>query len=281
MKWNYRQWVALRGWVLTCLLNGVLGIRITELQIPSALVRGAEVTLRCLHERDGQEIYAIKWYKDRQEFYHFLPQSRQQKGVYDVSGFRVALDKSSDSEVTLRDVTDSAAGTYKCEISGEAPNFWTAFEERNVTVVALPERQPEIWGQRSFYRPGENISVNCTSRDASPAVHINWFVNGEQVSRDNIRHWLTPGGGGLMTSTGGLRMTARRHHFKEGSMRLQCTASLGEVYWSSVHVEVPLWGEATRGARSNGLFASGGHQNSALSAVVPALLWVSAAVVFR
>ena len=45
------------------------------------------------------------------------------------------LERSSDTEVTLRDISDSAAGSYKCEVSGEGPEFWTAFEEHNVSVV--------------------------------------------------------------------------------------------------------------------------------------------------
>ena len=45
------------------------------------------------------------------------------------------MEKSSDTEVALRGISESAAGSYKCEVSGEGPEFWTAFKERNVSVV--------------------------------------------------------------------------------------------------------------------------------------------------
>ncbi|XP_037073444.1 uncharacterized protein LOC119094492 [Pollicipes pollicipes] len=281
MNWYHRQWPTATGWLLTCLLPGVLCIRIVDMQIPRSLVRGGEVTLRCKYDPEGKDIYAVKWYKDRQEFYHFLPQNSQQKGSYNVSGFQVVPEKSSDTEVTLRQIGDRAAGTYKCEVSGEGPNFWTAFQERNVSVVALPDRQPEIWGHLRFYRPGENISVNCTSPNSSPAVRINWFVNDEQVSRDNIHQWEAPSGARLVTSTGNLRMTVRPHHFKAGVMQLKCTASLGDVYWESVRVNLPIWGETARGARSNGLFAAGGASRPGLVTSVQMFLCACAALVFR
>ncbi|KAF0306518.1 Irregular chiasm C-roughest protein [Amphibalanus amphitrite] len=262
MSASIYHWSTRSGGLLAWILPVVLCIRITQVQIPQSVVLGKAVTLECKYDPEGQDIYAVKWYKDSFEFYHFLPKSRQQKGKYNATGLDVVLERSSDSEVTVRVSSDRAAGTYKCEVSGEGPEFWTSFAERNVSVVTLPDRQPEIWGHQHVYRPGDNISVNCTSPNARPAVHINWFVNGEQVSRDNIHHWRTPSSDRLVTSTGNLRMTVRQHHFKAGIMQLMCVASLDDVYWKSVHVDLPQWGEQARGARSNGLFANGFPQKS-------------------
>ena len=100
-------------------------------------------------------------------------------------------------------------------------------------------------------------SVTNSRVQPAPILHSS-RVPAPQVSRDNIRHWRTPSAGRLVTSTGNLRMTVRQHHFKSGVMQLKCIASLGDVYWESVHVDLPLWGQPVRGARSNGLFANGG-----------------------
>ncbi|XP_037092893.1 uncharacterized protein LOC119112718 [Pollicipes pollicipes] len=255
MSARCRWLVIAAGWIVLCVLHGSLCLKITETQIPRYLVKGGQVALRCKYDAEGSELYAVKWYKNSQEFYRFMPQSSEPKRAYNVAGFSVILDKSTDSEVALDKIGDQAAGTYKCEISCEGPHFWTAYRERNVSVAALPERQPEIWGHQHSYRPGEDVSINCTAHNSSPPAHVNWFVNGEQVPRESIRRRMRPTGDGLMTASAGLRFTARRHHFKTGVMQLKCAAMLGDVYWESAQVELPLWtedGPNTGGGRSSG-----------------------------
>ena len=42
---------------------------------------------------------------------------------------------SNESMVTVRDVKRANSGTYRCEVSGEAPDFETDYREANMSVV--------------------------------------------------------------------------------------------------------------------------------------------------
>ena len=44
-------------------------IRLLDVGVPSYAVRGKDVVLSCDYDLEGQELYAIKWYKNGQEFY--------------------------------------------------------------------------------------------------------------------------------------------------------------------------------------------------------------------
>ncbi|UYV84880.1 hypothetical protein LAZ67_X003856 [Cordylochernes scorpioides] len=49
----------------------------------------------------------------------------------------VQLKKSANGSVVLRKVTPSAAGTYRCEVSADAPSFQTAAADRVMIVEGL------------------------------------------------------------------------------------------------------------------------------------------------
>lgn len=42
---------------------------------------------------------------------------------------------SNESLVSIRDVKRANTGTYRCEVSGEAPDFETDYREANMSVI--------------------------------------------------------------------------------------------------------------------------------------------------
>ena len=45
------------------------------------------------------------------------------------------MDRSNESVVSIRNVKHVNGGRYRCEVSGEAPDFETDFTEANMTVI--------------------------------------------------------------------------------------------------------------------------------------------------
>lgn len=41
--------------------------------MPGAVLRGDSATLRCHFDLEGDNLYSVKWYKGRQEFYRYTP----------------------------------------------------------------------------------------------------------------------------------------------------------------------------------------------------------------
>lgn len=49
------------------------------------------------------------------------------------------MDRSNESVVSIRNVKHTNGGRYRCEVSGEAPDFETDFIEANMTVIGSLE----------------------------------------------------------------------------------------------------------------------------------------------
>ena len=57
------------------------------------------------------------------------------------SFFRLQLSKSNETQVVLRNIQHSNNGTYRCEVSAEAPYFETDFKEANMSVIGKKKNE--------------------------------------------------------------------------------------------------------------------------------------------
>lgn len=85
--------------------------------------------------------------------------------------------------IQLRDLrSPQSNGAYRCEISGDAPEFKLVHSTGNMTVAALPRHDPDIGGLAASYSFQSRVTANCTTDRSSPAARISWFLNDVPVS---------------------------------------------------------------------------------------------------
>ncbi|XP_071056296.1 cell adhesion molecule 3-like isoform X2 [Onthophagus taurus] len=226
-----RVWKSL-FWILK---TGGSCLHLVELRIPSHAVRDQSARLECHFDLDGETLYSVKWYKDGNEFYRYVPRDSPPVQIFKLPGVTVDLHNSSESQVVLSSVQLSTTGLYRCEVSGEAPYFQTVTEHGQMMVVALPDTGPKISGGRPRYQVGDTVRVNCTSGRSKPAAQLAWFINGEPADSDFLRgpDIVVTGREGLETSVLGLEFTVKQHHFNRGDMKLKCLATIARVYLRS------------------------------------------------
>ncbi|XP_037927259.1 uncharacterized protein LOC119661829 isoform X2 [Teleopsis dalmanni] len=211
-------------------------LRLLEVRIPNYVIKGSAAQLECLYDLDGEALYSVKWYKDGNEFYRYVPRDMPPAQTFLLPGVSVDLHNSSDAIVTLRNVNLQTAGRFRCEVSGEAPSFQTVTEHSDMIVVSLPDQgPPKISGGRPRYQIGDWVRINCTAGRSKPAVQLSWFVNGEPAEPNTLRKYdtMVSGREGLETSILGLQFRVEQHHFRNGDMKLKCVASLSTFYWRS------------------------------------------------
>ncbi|XP_046387588.1 uncharacterized protein LOC124157128 [Ischnura elegans] len=226
------------GWLLLCAVTcfqGAPGIRLMEVRIPMHTVRDHSARLECHFDMEGESLYSVKWYKDGNEFYRYLPRDMPPAQVFPLPGVAIDIHNSTESTVVLSSVNLSSTGRYRCEVSAEAPSFQTVSDHGDMVVVALPEEGPRISGGRSRYQAGDTVRVNCTSGRSKPAAQLIWFINGDQANSSFLRGPFSASDPeGLETSTLGLEFKVRPKHFRRGGdMKLKCLATIATVYWRS------------------------------------------------
>ena len=104
--------------------------------IPPHAVRGQKVVMRCNYDMQGDNLYSVKWYFNRQEFYRYIPSDNPKVTIFDNHvGVNVNPKLSTEREVVLDNADFSTSGVFRCEVSGDAPMFLTDSIEGTLHVV--------------------------------------------------------------------------------------------------------------------------------------------------
>ncbi|XP_054009057.1 basal cell adhesion molecule-like isoform X1 [Hylaeus anthracinus] len=163
----------------------VAGLKLIRINVPPYTLRGKSALLECRYDLETDKLYTITWYKDDEEFYRYVPRGEPTKHSYPVEGVKVDHRRSDHQQVLLQDVSLHSSGQYKCEVSGEAPNFNSVSAEASMEVVVLPQDGPTITGEEKIYATGDVLGLNCTSDKSHPAAKLKWFINGAEVMPDS------------------------------------------------------------------------------------------------
>ena len=59
------------------------------LRVPGQLILGSGASLGCDYNLEGSKLYSVKWYKDGQEFFRFMPSMDNKIEVFSVRGVSV------------------------------------------------------------------------------------------------------------------------------------------------------------------------------------------------
>jgi hypothetical protein len=70
-------------------VTGVPGIRLMEVRIPMHTVRDQSARLECHYDLEGEALYSVKWYKDGNEFYRYVPRDLPPAQIFTLPGVTV------------------------------------------------------------------------------------------------------------------------------------------------------------------------------------------------
>lgn len=211
---------------------GVGGLRNVSVIVPAAVSPGDTVTLQCSYDLEGDELYTVKWYKGRQEFFRYVPKELPHTLVFPLPGVNVDVSESGAYKVVLRDVQLELSGKYRCEVSADAPSFHTEVVTTHLHVAYPPEGDPKLQLEKTRYAVGETLRGNCSSPASSPPTNLTWFVNGEMTNasfwkQDPVRRDDPQS---RTVTTIGLEMDMESTNFLSGRLRVQCVATLFQLY---------------------------------------------------
>lgn len=66
--------------------GGLSWVRVT---VPPYKVPGDTAQLHCDYELGGDTLYSVKWYKDHEEFYRYVPKANPAQHAYRIEGIQV------------------------------------------------------------------------------------------------------------------------------------------------------------------------------------------------
>ncbi|XP_052889614.1 uncharacterized protein LOC128297937 [Anopheles moucheti] len=296
----------LNSWIgifVTCLLiSEIVGLKLKTVRIPPYRLRSESALLECHYELNGQrkghgtanggnrrhhayqsdyvgepfeeeeKLYSIKWYKDNEEFYRYVPSASQPIKSYKIEGIRVDPNHSDGTKVLLRGLTLKSSGIYRCEISAEAPSFDSVQGEGRMDVIYVPKDGPHISdGGRQSFQNGETMEFNCTSARSHPATTLQWYINDLQVMDPNsiIHYPSVQNQHGLITTFLGLSMVVNHRLYIDGTIRIKCMAILSPVLWRGDQESIVQWEQPAIDSRSAMLLVKSNDTSRTQIFIVP------------
>ena len=118
-------------------------LEIINVAAPSPIKVGENGKLVCTWKAGESNIYSLKWYLGKDEFYRWTPAQRPQIQTFLKNvDLEVDLKTSREGLVSVMNVSlEAGEHILRCEISEEGPAFHTEYKEVILTVVGKRERE--------------------------------------------------------------------------------------------------------------------------------------------
>ncbi|XP_047737909.1 uncharacterized protein LOC108676436 [Hyalella azteca] len=249
--------------VIGALVEFCWALNVTRVVAPPWLAVGGSGDLECQFSLGSETLYSIKWYQGINEIYRYTPGKVRTQQVFHNNFLSVDVNKSSGGKVHVTNVTVGADGAFRCEVSGEAPRFYTDYGVANVRIIALPASGPELRGVQELYVPDDWVQLTCIASETRPAPVLTFSINGKEPRAG----WLEPpstsaGADGLFTTTLRLRFYLREHLIQDaadGAVRVRCTSHVPGLYHESTDVLLHTRAQQARASGHEGRVAAGGR----------------------
>ncbi|KAL7640789.1 UNVERIFIED_CONTAM: hypothetical protein RMT77_009064 [Armadillidium vulgare] len=207
----------------TDLLRGII--------VPQYAFVDGSATLSCEYDLRQTQLYSLKWYHNKTEFYRYVPTERT--GPINIRPtHKFVLHEVSRSErrvvLNLSRLTPFASGEYRCELIAEHPSFRTETLSSVMTVLRDHLTPPVIVGVKEIYEPDDVIEIMCQPYmppEESPVPSIKWYLNGQMIAP---RRFANYGRERAEDETGAiLRMSADEISDAGGTGVVECRLVLG------------------------------------------------------
>ncbi|CAL4091344.1 unnamed protein product, partial [Meganyctiphanes norvegica] len=216
-------------------------LKVTQLEVVPHARRHDDVKLTCHFTSPNKDISSIKWFHNDEQFFRYMPSEDPPTELYSVEAengepmITIDRSRSNGTDIYLTDVNLSASGTYRCQVTGDAPIFPDDSKDANLTVTVIPDEQPNIEGEvHRSYHPGDTVTLNCTSAPSVPPAKLVWNVNDKPASPDIVELYNSePQDDGLVVSKLGLNLKLTQQDFIKGELKIKCSATIASLYHKS------------------------------------------------
>ncbi|XP_071522476.1 uncharacterized protein [Panulirus ornatus] len=217
-------------------------LRVSGVLVPPVVVSGSTVQLMCNYEHTTDRpdpLYSVKWYRDVNQFYEFIPKRNPPIRVYPLPNINVDKSRSSRESVTLTGVTRETSGAFRCEVMGDKPYFETDDHAVNMTVVDVPSWGPELRGvvHGARVRPHELMVARCVVGHSDPPAAITWTINNlVPPPHAHLQRSLQRDQRGRHMQVSELKVMVTKASFRRGAMTLSCEVRVSNVFIKTANV---------------------------------------------
>ncbi|XP_037952001.1 fasciclin-3-like [Teleopsis dalmanni] len=212
-------------------------LHLSNLTVPRIIDASQRAKLFCSYEMGNCTLNSVKWYKDGQEFFRYSPLTPPTTNWFPVKGVTIADGSSHCNQflcnVELEKLNVHSSGSYRCEVSGDAPEFKLIDKTANITVGILPKFDPLISGVKHSYKYGDFLLANCSSEWSNPPATLTWYINNKTAPPNSLQpqiNEITRNAEGFVLYTSNMQLRIHiddpRFIGKSEALELKCVADI-------------------------------------------------------
>ncbi|XP_046674890.1 uncharacterized protein LOC124363675 [Homalodisca vitripennis] len=149
---------------------GAGGLRDVTLRMPVAVPTGSTASLLCLYDLEGDQLYTVKRYKGRQEFFSYVLKELPHTRVFALPEINVDIDRQA----------LTSQGRY---------HNWGATAKHVICPYVSPLGLGVVknlsFSWKNSYPAGDSQRAKCSPPPSSPAVNATLYFNGEKVEHNS------------------------------------------------------------------------------------------------
>nr|XP_027197488.1 uncharacterized protein LOC113791853 [Dermatophagoides pteronyssinus] len=224
--------------IIHSFLLGCSALKLISVNVPTMVVMGQSAWLNCSYDLENEELYSIKWYhwnadsEAKGEFYRWIPKDSPPGQMFQMEGIYLDLQRSSFGNVYLTKTDVYTDGSFRCEVSAEAPSFQTVRKEKELHIYSLPNEKPIIQtngnNDTSYYRSGDLINLTCRTMPSRPPATLTWHINHEIADSRYVKSLsvLPTSSDGLIGSASQLFFYSENSHYHGGLLKITCLSDI-------------------------------------------------------
>jgi hypothetical protein len=112
--------------------DSAFSLRLLSMRVDTHVINGNSTTLECLYDLESEALYSVKWYKDGNEFYRYIPNDLPQTQVYPLPGVHVDVSTFQNSDLYLK-ISVISVEFIKIEVSN------TYLQSKLLSAKSLPK----------------------------------------------------------------------------------------------------------------------------------------------
>ncbi|KAJ8894840.1 hypothetical protein PR048_000147 [Dryococelus australis] len=103
---------------------GTESLKLERVSVPQYVLVGDSVVLQCVFELGSDRLYSVTWYKDHEQFFHYVPRSTPSLHLYPLQGVSVNVSTPSSTPAHYKLVKEMYFHSERCKMASplkEAP----------------------------------------------------------------------------------------------------------------------------------------------------------------
>ncbi|KAL3283084.1 hypothetical protein HHI36_006241 [Cryptolaemus montrouzieri] len=148
------------------IVSVVAAVRLNRIVVPATGYSEKSLTLNCEFDLEGDELRSVKWFKDSEEFFRYMPNEIPKTISHRISGVQVDPGRTRCTDnsclIVLNNLSSSSSsGRYQCEVTALHSEYRMAMKSSKVQIEESKGFRITNFTATTLYNTNKELELYC------------------------------------------------------------------------------------------------------------------------